>query len=74
VRLSEAAPHGGITINLSSNKPAFAQVPSSVTVPAGADFATFDIDTAIVDSMTSARISASYGRVVRRTALRIKTQ
>jgi hypothetical protein len=74
VRLSEAAPHGGITINLSSNKPAFAQVPSSVTVPAGADFATFDVDTAIVDSMTSARISASYGRVVRRTALRIKTQ
>jgi hypothetical protein len=49
-------------------------VPSSVTVPAGADFATFNIATAAVASTTSARISASYDRVVRRAAVRIKTQ
>jgi hypothetical protein len=74
VRLSAPAPQGGMMIALSSNKPAIAHVPSSVTVPAGADFATFTIDTEAVASTTSARISASYGRIVRRAPLRIKTQ
>jgi hypothetical protein len=74
VRLSAPAPSGGMTINLSSNKPAIVHVQSSVTVPAGADFATFDIETAAVASMTSARISAFYGGVTRRTAVRIGTQ
>jgi hypothetical protein len=74
VRLSAPAPRGGVTISLFSNKPAIVSVPSTVTVPEGVDIATFNIDTVGVTSMTSGRISAFYGRVIRRAAVRINPQ
>src|SRR5207253_9400539 len=45
VKLSDAAPAGGIAIPLSINDPAHGSVPASVTVPAGARTATFPVRT-----------------------------
>jgi hypothetical protein len=59
VTLSGAAPAGGATVTLSSNKTA-ATVPASVTVPAGATSATFPITTTAVASNTAVTITGSY--------------
>lgn len=45
ITLSSAAPTGGIAVNLSSNNTSAAQVPASVTVPAGQTSTTFTITT-----------------------------
>jgi uncharacterized repeat protein (TIGR03803 family) len=42
VTLSAAAPSGGSIVTLSSSNPGFVQVPTSVTVPAGATTASFE--------------------------------
>jgi hypothetical protein len=72
VRLSGAAPYGGIVVTLSSSKPTKASVPPSVTVAAGTNFATFTINIAAVASKTSATISASYGGVTKKAILTIQ--
>jgi hypothetical protein len=64
VALASAAPAGGATILLSSNKAA-ATVPKSVTVPAGATTATFVIDTFPVAVATEVTISGCYNDITR---------
>ena len=59
VTLDEAAPSGGITLNLSSDDSAV-QVPTSVTVPAGETEASFNLSTSTVVTDTTATISAEY--------------
>jgi hypothetical protein len=61
VTLSGPAPAGGARVLLSSSNPAAAQVPASVTVPAGATSATFTVTTSAVAASSLATISASYG-------------
>ncbi len=72
VSLSGPAPTGGIVVTLSSSNPTKASVPPSVTVVAGASFASFAIKTAAVASKTSATISASYGGVTKKAVLTIQ--
>jgi len=64
VTLLSAAPSGGTTITLTAlnltvpNDPAPASLPSTVTVPAGATSATFQITTSSVSAATQVRIDA----------------
>ncbi len=60
VTLTSAAGSGGAVVALSSSNSAMAQVPASVTVPAGATSATFSMTTATVTSSTSVTLTASY--------------
>ena len=71
VTLNGAAPAGGARVLLSSSNPAAAQVPASVTVPAGATSATFTVTTSIVLLSTSADVSASYNSSTRTATLAI---
>lgn len=54
------APAGGLNVSLASNSGS-AVVPQTVTLPQGATFATFNIDTTGVNSQTSATITAKSG-------------
>ena len=58
--LNKAAPAGGTVVTLSSNKPAAAQVPATVTVPAGLGFATFNITTSPVAVDTPVIITGTF--------------
>jgi len=60
VRLSAAAPSGGVQVSLSSSNPS-AQVPAAVTVAAGQSTATFTITTTAVASTQTATITATLG-------------
>jgi len=64
VTLNGTAPSSGAVVALSSNNTAVAQVPASVTVPAGAISATFGITTSTVSSSTSVTITGVYGTTV----------
>jgi hypothetical protein len=61
VFISLPAPAAGTTVTLTSGRPAVAQVPPSVTVPAGQTSATFTITTQPVTSSWTAVITASLG-------------
>ena len=71
VTVSGPAPSGGAQVSLSSNNPGVANVPSSVTIAAGATSATFNISTATVSASTAATISAIYGGATQSAALAI---
>jgi hypothetical protein len=60
VTLSGPAPAGGLVVSLSSDNAAVT-VPQSMTVPAGATEATFEVRTALVPAVTSVRIAANAG-------------
>jgi len=59
--LSGNAPAGGAKVTLSSSNTGAAQVPASVTVPAGQGWANFTITTSAVSADTSVTITGSYG-------------
>jgi hypothetical protein len=71
VTLNGPAPGGGASVLLSSSNTAAAQVPRSVTVPAGATSATFPVTTSIVLFSTSADISASYNGTTQTATLAV---
>ena len=60
VKLSLAAPAGGVVVMLESNSPAVS-VPVSVTVPAGALSVTFPVTAGTVSTDTKAVVTASVG-------------
>jgi uncharacterized repeat protein (TIGR03803 family) len=60
VTLSGAAPSGGVVITLSSSDPSAVTVPSSVTVPEGAQSAFFSASTKRVKKAKAATVKASY--------------
>ncbi len=66
VSLSVAAPPGGAVVTLSSNHAA-AQVPASVTVPAGSISAPFTVATSVVSSSVSVSITATLGSSLQST-------
>jgi len=72
VRLSAAAPAGGVVISLGTSSAAKATVPASVTLPAGSTSATFTVSTAIASSNTTATITASSNGVAKSATLTIK--
>ena len=63
VTLNAAAPAGGFVVALSSDNPAAATVPASVTVPAGAKSASFPVTTFAVPNPQSALIIGTGGGV-----------
>jgi hypothetical protein len=69
VTLTGPAPTGGALVSLSSTNTAVATVPASVTVPAGATSASFNVTTSAVSSTNSLYINASYDRLLRSTML-----
>lgn len=73
VKLAAAAPTGGVVVDLSTDIPGVVSFPggSQVTVPEGADNATFSINTKGVDATTSATINATLLGVVRSATLGI---
>jgi hypothetical protein len=74
VRLSAAAPAGGFTVALSSDNTAAAQVPVSVTVPAGATSAGFTVTTNVVSNSQSAIIIGSAGGVTAHDVVTVWTE
>ena len=60
VTLSAPAPSSGATVTLSNSNSAVANVPSSVTVPAGMTTASFAVSTGGVTFSTAVTISATY--------------
>jgi hypothetical protein len=59
--LTKNAPAGGAAVTLSSSNPAAAQVPASVTIPAGQGFQGFTITTSPVTTDTPVTITGTYG-------------
>ncbi|MBE7159258.1 MAG: hypothetical protein INR62_12655, partial [Rhodospirillales bacterium] len=58
LNLTGAAPSGGLTFALTSDNPAIAKVPSSVTVPAGSTSVTFNV-TGVANGSTTLRANAT---------------
>jgi hypothetical protein len=70
VTLGSAAPSGGVTVSLASRLPGSASVPATVTVPAGATSATFEVTTFPVDN-TTVELSATLSGTTQFAALSI---
>lgn len=70
VRLSGAAPSGGITVNLNSSRPSILPLPATVKVPAGYQNLTITVDPAMVSTEVTVNVSASYdGRKITRATI-----
>jgi len=69
--LSAAAPSGGQVVSLTSNNPAVAAVPASVTVAAGATSATFPVTTGTVAAATVVTITGVSGGATRTADLTV---
>ncbi|MGV8040941.1 MAG: carboxypeptidase regulatory-like domain-containing protein [Thermoanaerobaculaceae bacterium] len=61
VTLNGAAPAGGVAVTLSSSVPATVPVPSTVTIPEGQTSVTVPVQTATVEAVTPAVITAQVG-------------
>jgi hypothetical protein len=61
VTISNTAQAGGVVVNLLSDNPAVAQVPATVTVPAGSTLGNFTITTAATATDTVVKIHAKRG-------------
>ncbi len=70
VTLGSAAPTGGVGINLSSSLPGTASVPPSVTVPAGATSATFEVTT-FPSFLTSVQFTTQLNQVFQSTSITV---
>jgi hypothetical protein len=73
VTLSGPAPGGGTVVTLASNDSTAATVPASVTVPAGANAATFTISTSTVTAARTVGITATLGTTSRSAVLTLTT-
>ena len=70
VRLSSAAPAGGVGVNLGSNLPLTASVPASVTVPGGTTSASFTLTT-FPSALTTVQLSAALNNVFQFAAITV---
>jgi hypothetical protein len=69
ITLSKAAPPGGLVVALTSNKPARANVPPNVAVPAGASSVSFNVVTMSTNKRINASITALYNSVTKSVTL-----
>ena len=60
ITLSGPAPNGGAVVSLTSDNPAVARVPATITIGAGKSTATFKATTYAVSNATNVTITASY--------------
>ncbi len=72
ITLTVPAPVGGAIVSLSSTNSLVVQVPSNVTVPAGAKKATFAVTTSSVQAKTQVAIVASFSSAMRSAVLTVK--
>ncbi|MEO8133544.1 MAG: hypothetical protein ABI831_06190 [Betaproteobacteria bacterium] len=72
VRLSAAAPAGGITVALGTSNAALATMPPTVLVPAGATAASVTVTTRSTRKTTTASLTATYAGVTRTAVLTVK--
>ena len=70
VRLSAAAPAGGVAINIETQLPLVASVPASVTVPGGATSASFTVTT-FPSFLTTVQLSAALDNMFQFTAITV---
>lgn len=71
VALTGPAYSGGIVVNLSSDNPAVARVPATVTVPQGVSTASFTVSTSAVSAPTQVTLTASSGDSVKTVVLTV---
>jgi LmbE family N-acetylglucosaminyl deacetylase len=71
VKLSSAAPAGGMVVTLSSSNTAVAKVPTTATVAAGESSITFAVSTNIVIRRTSITVSAVLNSTTKQAALTV---
>jgi len=71
VTLSGPAPAGGAVVMLASGNAAVAQVPTTVTIPAGASSGTFTVKTKHVSVNSTVNISASYAGARKQATLTV---
>lgn len=71
VTLSGKAPVGGLVVPLTNTNPA-ASVPSSVTVPAGATYATFPVTAPAVTAIQTGTVTASFGGITKSVILKVR--
>jgi hypothetical protein len=71
ISLSGPAPAGGATVNLFSANAA-ATVPATVTVPANATAATFNVTTSVVNALSVGNITANYAGITKTSTLSVQ--
>ncbi|HJX26906.1 MAG TPA: hypothetical protein VJ885_03260, partial [Thermoanaerobaculia bacterium] len=71
VTLSGKAPAGGLMVQLTNTNPA-ASVPASVTVPAGATFASFPVTAPVVTTLQTGTVDASFGGITKSVTLKVR--
>ncbi|MFN3649066.1 MAG: zinc-dependent metalloprotease family protein [Armatimonadota bacterium] len=71
VKLSPAAPSGGVVVQLSTNSK-LVKVPKTVTIPSGKTSATFKIKTKKSKGTTTVLITASYAGTSREASMKVK--
>jgi hypothetical protein len=72
VTLSAPAPSGGLPVDLQTDNPFTAQVPSVLTIPSGQTSATFTISTVSVLTTQSVTITASIGGLSKTAPLTVQ--
>ena len=72
VTISAPAPAAGLVVNLTTNNPFVAQIPTLVTVPSGQTVATFAITTPTLAGGETATITASAGGVSQSATLTVQ--
>jgi hypothetical protein len=71
IKLTGKAGVGGVLVTLTSSNTVVAQIPASVTVPAGADTVDVNIQTAAVASTTNVTLTAKTGTVAKTAVLTV---
>jgi hypothetical protein len=71
ITLSSGAPQGGAVVSLRNENTVAASVPASVTVPAGATTATFNVSTTVVSVTTPLSLLATYDGTNRSAVLTV---
>jgi hypothetical protein len=61
-----------VLVKFTSSRPGKAQVPATVTIPAGSNSAPFEITTAVVRVKTTVTIKATYAGLRKKTTLTIR--
>ena len=74
VKLSGPAPTGGAVIGLSATPSAAVKVPATITIPAGASSANFNVVTSSVGASTPAQITATYAGVAKTAFLMVQPE
>jgi hypothetical protein len=71
IKLSGKAAIGGVVVALTSSNTVVAQLPTSVTIPAGADTVDVNIQTGSVAVTTNVTITAKTGAVAKTAVLTV---